>query len=278
MRAGVPPRILQENRSGVKSPIITLLSDFGLSDGYVAGMKGAILKICRNAVLVDITHLVPPGDIRAGAFLLAAAYPDFPRGTVHLAVVDPGVGTGRMPLVIMTPRGFLIGPDNGLFSLVLEKETPTEARAIENPAFRHSRVSMTFHGRDIFAPAAAHLASGAAFAEFGPVCTPHVARWSRATRIGDELRGEVIHIDRFGNAISNIDEGMLREFAAKGRARAQIRGQSLPLVSTYGDLEPGAAMALIGGGGHLEIAVNRGSAADRFRIAPGEPLRVFLDQ
>lgn len=256
-------------------PVITLLSDFGLSDGYVASMKGAILRICPSARLVDVTHLVPPQDIRAGAFLLANVYPEFPEGTIHLAVVDPGVGTGRKPIAVVTPRAVLVGPDNGLFSLVLEKETSVEARILENPAYRHLKVSNTFHGRDIFAPAAAHLASGAPFEGFGPVCTPHIAPWSRAARAGDELRGEIIHIDRFGNAISNIGEKMMREFAVEGGTAAGIRGQSLPLVSAYGDLDPGAVMALIGSSGYLEVAVNQGSAAKKLGIATGEPIRVF---
>jgi S-adenosyl-L-methionine hydrolase (adenosine-forming) len=263
------------NGNAMNPPIITLLSDFGLSDGYVASMKGAILGICPSARLVDVTHLVPPQDVRAGAFLLANVVPDFPEGTVHLAVVDPGVGTGRKPIAVRTSRGFLVGPDNGLFSLVLEKETKAEARAIENPAYRHPKVSKTFHGRDIFAPAAAHLASGVPFEEFGPVCTPKIAHWSRATATVSELRGEIIHIDRFGNAISNIGENMLREFAAKGRTEAGIRRRRFPLVSTYGDLEPGTLMALIGSSGYLEVAVNQGSAAEKLRIIPGEPIRVF---
>ena len=250
-------------------PAITLLTDFGLLDGYVAAMKGVILGIAPEARLVDISHMVPPQDIRSAAFILFTSYAYFPPGTVHLAVVDPGVGTERRPIAVRTRSYFLAGPDNGLFSLILEKETGWEARTIENTDLFREPVSATFHGRDIFAPTAASLCLGRPFDTIGPVCSPFIAEWSTPVRTDGMIEGEIIHIDRFGNAITNID----REMAASGiqvRWKARIGGiPDLPVLDTYGRASKGSALALIGGSGFVEIAVNMGNAASELGLHTG---------
>ena len=186
------------------APIITLTSDFGLSDGYVASMKGVILGIAPDAGLVDISHLIPPQEVRSAALVLATCYECFPAGTVHLAVVDPGVGTERRAIAVRTRSGFFVGPDNGIFSLVLAKETGWEARSLESEELWRKPVSGTFHGRDIFAPVAAGIARGVAFELVGPVCFPAVLEWSSPVVGRTEVEGEIIHIDRFGNCITNV--------------------------------------------------------------------------
>ncbi len=210
----------------MNDPIITLLTDFGLEDGYAAAMKGVILGIRPDARIVDISHLVPPRDVRAGAFVLASTCGFFPAGTVHVAVVDPGVGTARAAVAIRTPRYFFVGPDNGLFSLALQRETTWESRTLENPAYRLPEVSSTFHGRDIFAPAAAHLAQGAPFEEFGPPCTLSVPDWTAVVRSGESCTGEIIHVDHFGNAVTNLTRECLDEWGGYGRVLRQGRRQA----------------------------------------------------
>lgn len=257
------------------SPIITLLTDFGISDGYVASMKGVILGICPEARLVDVSHLVPPQDIRAGAFLLSTVYRDFPEGTIHLAVVDPGVGTERRALAIRASCFFFVGPDNGLFSLILRNKEDWEAYSLEDSRFWRSTVSSTFHGRDIFAPVAAHLAKGTPVNHFGPLCAPLIASWSSAIRSQDGIQGEVIYIDHFGNAVTNLTHKDLETLAPQSEWSIRVRDLSIPAVgNTYGDAEPGAAIALIGSSGYLEIAVNGDHAAKALNIQKGDPVLI----
>jgi hypothetical protein len=259
------------------APIITLLTDFGLQDGYVASLKGVILGICPTARLVDITHQVPAQNVSAAAYLLAGTCRDFPAGTIHLAVVDPGVGTPRRALAIRTSRYFFVGPDNGLFAWVLQDQTEVQSISLENPRFWRSTVSSTFHGRDLFAPVAAHLARGTALEEFGPPCGPLTLPCRSARRDPHGLHGEIIYIDHFGNAISNITRQDLAAGEALGKCSVQVAEQHLvPLVNTYAEAAPGTAVALIGSGGHLEIAVNRGDAAERLGLRPGS--RIFLSR
>lgn len=255
--------------------IITLLSDFGLQDGYVASMKGVILGICPGIRLVDISHMIPPQDIRAGAFLLNTVYRDFPRGTIHLAVVDPGVGTERRAIAVETPSCFFVGPDNGIFSWALLRESPVQTRSLENPQFWRSEISSTFHGRDIFAPVAAHLAKGIEFALLGPPCQPHTAHWTVPLCSAEGIHGEVVHIDHFGNAITNLDGEMLAGFAPPDTITVCVKDAvTCRMARTYGDGEPGEVMALLGSSGHLEIAVNHGNAACSIGIRTGDPVSV----
>lgn len=251
--------------------IITLMTDFGLEDGYVASMKGVILGIFPAAVLVDVSHLVPPQDVRAGAFLLAAVYRHFPAGTVHLAVVDPGVGTSRRGLVVKSADYCFVGPDNGLFSWVLREESGWQAYSLDNPRYRRAQVSSTFHGRDIFAPAAAHLLAGVPASTFGAPCTPIAADWSRIGREANRLLGIVIHIDHFGNIITNLRDRDVRRMTGGSGLLLTIGPHSVTrFITTYAEAAPGEPAALIGSSGFLEVAVNRGHAADLLKVKQGD--------
>ena len=254
-------------------PLITLTTDFGTRDGYAASMKGVILGIAPEAVVVDITHEIAPGDVRAGAFILMTTSRDFPPGTIHVAVVDPGVGTARKALAVRTARSTFLGPDNGLLSWALRAEGRYEAESIENPRFMRPSVSATFHGRDIFAPAAAHLALGAPFQALGPVVAPREAPWITPTPRGEDLEGEVIHVDRFGNAVTNLALADLLARAPLSGWSFEAGGVALGgLVATYGAAEPGVPLVLTGSAGLIEVAVSRGSAAEILGLRPGSPV------
>jgi S-adenosylmethionine hydrolase len=259
----------------MKQPIITLMTDFGMEDGYVASMKGVVLTICPEARLVDISHLIPPQDVRAGAFLLSRVYRYFPEATIHLAVVDPGVGTERKALAIETGGHFFIGPDNGLFTWVLKGGSIPRVISMENPAYRRSEVSSTFHGRDIFAPAAAYLAKGEPLSSFGSPCVPWQAAWGSIIKTREALLGEVIYIDHFGNLITNIGRSDLESLAPAGERVIMVG--NLPVtrvVNTYGEAEPQSTVALIGSSDNLEIALALGSAAAKLGIEVGTPVSV----
>lgn len=259
------------------APIITLLSDFGLEDTYVASMKGVILAICPDARLVDVSHLVSPQDVCAGAFLLVSAYKDFPAGTIHLAVVDPEVGTNRRGLVIRADQHLFVGPDNGLFSWIWREANTQEAYSLERPEFWRNPVSKTFHGRDIFAPIAAHLGRGVPAEAFGPPCTPRLAEWAAPVESEHEILGEVIHIDHFGNAVTNITGEALDRLAPRSRMAVRMAARTLcPIVATYGDQEPGSLIALIGSSNRLEIAVAQGHAAREHGLRRSVPVSVFV--
>jgi S-adenosylmethionine hydrolase len=190
----------------VPTRIITLTTDFGLKDPYAAEMKAAILSLCPNAAIVDITHQIEKFNTRIGVYVLASAAPYFPEGTIHVAVVDPGVGTRRRPILIQTQRGFFVGPDNGLLISAAEHQGIKRIHEITNPRLMLPKVSSTFHGRDVFAPAAAHLANGVHPTEFGREIR-EIARpeFTKVTRRKDMLIGEVLHVDNFGNIITNIN-------------------------------------------------------------------------
>ncbi len=255
--------------------IVTLLSDFGLRDGYVASMKGVILGIAPDARLVDISHLIESQDIRSAAFVLFTSYGCFPQGTVHLAVVDPGVGTSRKAIAVRTRSFFLVGPDNGIFSLLLGQEQEWEARSLENPDFHRLPPSNTFHGRDIFAPVAASLAAGASFELFGPPCSPVICDWASPLSTSAGIQGEVIHIDHFGNAITNVTREALERQAPLDRWKASAGGGiGLPVLDAYGQATPGKSLVLAGSSGFLEIALNLGNAAAEFGLDTGS--KVFF--
>jgi S-adenosylmethionine hydrolase len=247
--------------------IITLTTDFGLADGYVGTMKGVILGIARDVQLVDLSHEVAPQGIRQAAYVLARAAPYFPAGTIHLAVVDPGVGSSRRPLIVQTPRATYVGPDNGLFTFALAER---DARAWEpdRPEFWLRDVSRTFHGRDVFAPLAAHLASGLSPDQLGrPQGDPIRLALPQPYRHADgSISGHVAYVDRFGNLISDIPESWLGELSVS-RWRFKIAGQCIAgLSSAYADVAAGQFLVLIGSGGTVEIAVRNGSAAARLGV------------
>ncbi|HEY8599040.1 MAG TPA: SAM-dependent chlorinase/fluorinase [Thermomicrobiales bacterium] len=252
--------------------IITLLTDFGTQDVYVGAMKGVIQTIYPMAHVIDLTHEVTPQAIREGAFLLDAAYRYFPAGTIHVVVVDPGVGTARRAIALgIPPIGMFIGPDNGLFTALLLDHPAAQARAIANPNFTIARlgraISATFHGRDIFAPTAACLASGAPFDQVGPrLDTERLIRLPRFRAIiaaDGTIHGEIVHVDRFGNLISNISReecgGFSEEMFATARvvvAQHNCRG----IANTYGAAASGQVVALFGSNDLLEVARVNGRA------------------
>lgn len=257
--------------------VITLTTDFGLADNYVAIMKGVILGIAPLARIVDITHQIEPQDVRQAAAVLDAAVPYFPPDTIHVAVVDPGVGSTRRPIAIRTPHALFIGPDNGLFSPALTQTSHLELTILHlnRPAFWLPAVSRTFHGRDIFAPVAAHLAAGQPFESVGtPIDDPVILATPQPSRLPDgRLTGEILMVDRFGNLISNLpDTWLAGRYGVITCAGVDVPGPS----ETYASVEPGELLALIGSSGLLEIAVRDGSAAARLRAGPGEPIHVHL--
>jgi len=256
--------------------IITLLTDFGTRDAYVAAMKGVILGLNPQAVLVDLTHEVPPQDILAGAFILAEAAPYFPEGTIHLAVVDPGVGTERRGLAARARGQFWVGPDNGLFSLAFGGAPEAIIVSLIEPAFFRPEVSATFHGRDIFAPVAAHLSLGVDPARLGPTIRDPVAlAMAEPVFTPAEARGEIIYVDRFGNLVSNLPGERLAAWLAGRDFRLQVGSLDISQLShTYGEVPAGHCLALIGSHGFLEIAGNRESAARKLGAGKGLSLKI----
>lgn len=247
--------------------LITLLTDFGTADYFVGAMKGVVLSICPDARIIDITHEIPSQDIHAGAFTLLAAYKSFPAGTIHVAVVDPGVGSARRPILASCGGQFFVGPDNGLFSYVFEREGQTEVIHIQNHSYFRQPVSATFHGRDVFAPVAAALAKGVEPSQFGAEITDYVRLESLApARLEDgTLQGRIIHIDRFGNCITNLTREHLTNEMIAGGARLSINGIEITLFRQfYAEEQIGSGeepFAIWGSADFLEIAVQNASAA-----------------
>ena len=252
--------------------IITLTTDFGQRDSYVAEMKAAILSVIRDVVLVDITHEIVPYDVTEGALALEAAARVFPPGTVHLAVVDPGVGTARRALGVSARGQVFIGPDNGLFTSALDAPgwQAYELRAAEA---RRSRVSRTFHGRDVFAPAAAHVAAGWELSRLGPrVMDPVRLQWPEVRELAGTVAGAVVHVDRFGNLVTSIHADAVAPLGPTASVR--VGGRRFPVVGTYGELPPGAAGGVLGSQDRLEIAVREGNAAAQLRADRWTPVVV----
>lgn len=240
-------------------------------------MKAAVLRLCPDAVIVDVSHEIEKFNIRMGAYVLASAAPHFPKGTIHVAVVDPGVGTQRRSLLIRTKLGFFVGPDNGLLFLAAERQGLTSIHEITNPKLMLPHVSSTFHGRDVFAPAAAHIAKGVPPAEFGPEILEVVKpEFAKVKRVKGGLAGEVLHVDGFGNIITNVNEEELGSLHAIGSLDVSLPTfkAKLKLGIAYAETKPEEALALIGSHGYIEIAVNKGSAAEKFKAKPGDKIRL----
>ncbi len=257
--------------------ITTLTTDFGLKDPYVAEMKAAILSILPNAIIVDITHDVAKFNIRMGAYVLASAVPYFPKGSVHVAVVDPGVGTRRRSIVMQTKRGFFVGPDNGILVLAAEKEGVTSVNELANPRFMLPQVSNTFHGRDVFAPAAAHLLNGVKPSEFGSEIPEAVKpEFARVTRRNGVLVGEVLHVDGFGNIITNIREKEVAQSHVTDAVSVKLPSckMKLKFCKAYGETKPNEPLVLIGSHYFLEIALNQGNAAEKFKTQAGDKVTI----
>jgi S-adenosyl-L-methionine hydrolase (adenosine-forming) len=253
---------------------VTLLTDFGTADGYVAAMKGVIAAMVPGCVIDDASHEIPSGDIAAGAWALGAYWRLYPSGTVHLAVVDPGVGSSRRALAINADGRFLAGPDNGLFTHVLDTARVLRVHSIDNPAWMRDEVAVTFHGRDIFAPSAARLARGVELESAGTVVADPVRLPAmRAERGDDGVHGAIVHIDHYGNIITNIPGAWITADAV-----VCAGGRDMPLRRAYSDVAPGELLALVGSRALLEISVRNGSAARLLSAGTGQPVSVRSGQ
>jgi S-adenosyl-L-methionine hydrolase (adenosine-forming) len=253
--------------------IITLLTDFGTQDYFVGAMKGVILSNNPAAQIVDLTHEIPPQDIHVGAFNLLAAYKDFPVGTVHVAVVDPGVGSNRHPILIECADQFFVGPDNGIFSWICEREGNWRARHLTNEKFFRHPTSTTFHGRDLFAPVAAALANGARPEEVGPVIDTMVELESLnpGTTNDGKIEGRIIHIDRFGNCITNLTAN--HPGADNRASRLRVNDAEINSFREFFSEDSSTENELfmfLGSAGFIEIAVRNASAANILNARPGQ--------
>ena len=254
-------------------PVITLTTDFGQADGYVGAMKGVMLSICPDAALVDISHEIRPQAVEQAAYVLSTVVSYHPPGAVHLVVVDPGVGSERRPIAVRTERAAYVGPDNGVLSLALAQDPARQAVRLTGPRYRLPSVSATFHGRDIFAPAAAHLACGAPLDEMGealdlsdlvelpaPAPEPQPGGWQCT----------ILHVDRFGNLITNF------QIQPQQRGlRVNAGGQWIDQVSrTFSDVDPGELLAYEGSSGYLEIAAREENAAEILSLGVGDTIQI----
>ncbi len=252
--------------------IITLLTDFGSADNFVGVMKGVILSINPKAIIVDITHEVPPQDVLTAAFLLQTSWPYFPKGSIHVAVVDPGVGTARRAIAVETAHAIFLAPDNGLLTPVIKSGEVRRIISLTNPRYWLPQVSSTFHGRDIFAPTAAHISLGISLEELGEsIEDPVLLDWPCPLKLPDgTIVGHILHIDRFGNLITNLRAEDLGEGVVIRVAGYTIQG----LKRTFGDVAVGEPVAYIGSSGYLEIAIRQGNAAVTFNLRRGDKIYV----
>ncbi|MEE8348311.1 MAG: SAM-dependent chlorinase/fluorinase [Acidobacteriota bacterium] len=260
--------------------IITLTTDFG--EGHYAGaMKGVILDVCPDVSIVDITHDVASHDILEGAFRLLCSYPYFPAGTVHLAVVDPGVGSDRRSIIVVTDRYSFVGPDNGIFSFIYHRETVKKVVAIESTEYCRHPVSPTFHGRDVFAPVAAWLVRGTELKKFGPEIKDYVdsATLPVEKTTANRLEGEVAYVDKFGNIITSITPEDVSTYLNRcGSPRFVVNGQQIDHHHRcYAEAQPEEIFSLVGSSGYYEIAVHGQRAADRLKVKRGHKIQLELD-
>lgn len=260
-------------------PIITLTTDFGLKDSHVGAMKGVIWSITPQAQIVDITHLISPQNIQEGAQILRRAAPFYPSGTIHVAVVDPGVGTERRPIAGRLGSHYVVGPDNGLFTALLEfhesQGNSVEFIHLTERSYWLPQITPVFHGRDIFAPVAAHLANGVPLARLGePIADIVRLIFAKAVLHSNGLRGEVTHIDHFGNLYTNI----MRSDLAGKRVREVHIGRTVvrDFVNTFGERMPGSLISLFGSSDHFLVCEVNGNAAQRLGVQVGDEVEVFF--
>ncbi len=262
--------------------LITLLTDYGTRDSFVANMKGMILKTNPQAQVIDITHEIAPQDIWEAAFTLKSVYNQFPRGTIHLAVVDPGVGSGRRPVIVVTESYYFVGPDNGLFSLVYREAERLRVHQITATHYFSATVGPTFHGRDVFAPVAASLTKGIPSGNFGEEITDFVKlNVPSARRAENAIDGHVVHIDRFGNLITNITfqdlKPVLGEAAESAGVTVTVGGREIQgLKKFYAEAAQGQPGAIINSNGHLEVFLFRQNARTALSVKRGESVRVTV--
>lgn len=251
-------------------PRITLLTDFGTADGYVAAMKGVLASRVPDALLDDVAHDLPRGDVRAGSWALRRFWRRFPGGTVHLVVVDPGVGTERRALAVEAEGRFVVCPDNGVATSVFEEAAGWRAVELVGVDPPEGAVSTTFHGRDLFAPAAARLANGTPLDELGPdVADPIRLDETQAEMVDGGVRGQVVHVDRFGNLVTDVPGEWVGS-----ETSVEVAGRTLSVLGTYGEVEPGELLALVNSDGRLEVAARDASAASILGFGPGSPVTV----
>lgn len=266
---------MEKGTSAVQRPLITLLTDFGFAGGYVGSMKGVILARV-NAEIVDITHDVPPQSVQAGAFILRSVIPFFPKGTIHTVVIDPGVGSPRKPIAIRSGEFFFVGPDNGVLMPAAKSCGRPEVREINIGKVQKEPVSNTFHGRDIFAPAAAYIATGEPFEKIGPLLkSPNDLNFGEVRKIPLGLSGICVYADGFGNIITNIRSEEFLKLFRTGERISVSSGDVTQVVEfrkTYSDVKPGSPVILIGSHGNIEVAVSSGSAQQLFACQFGTGL------
>ena len=258
------------------SRLIAFLTDYGYADTYVAQVKAVLLRMCPTCEVLDLTHGVPPQNVRSGAYLLASATPYLPDGAIVIAVVDPGVGTARRAVAGQGLRYTYLAPDNGLLSLALHDDPPQKAVALDNPRYHLPEVSATFHGRDLFAPCAAHLANGVPLEQLGTAIPPDTLQrlpYLEPEFTADTVRCRPLHTDHFGNVVFNLRYEAFRAWRGDGSVPVQVRlenasGASLELllVRTFGEVSWGEPLAYWGSNGYLEVAVNGGSAARQLTV------------
>ena len=264
----------------MQPPLVTFLSDFGTADWFVGVVHGVLIETCPDVRIVDLTHHIPPGDIERAAFVVEAATPDFRAGAIHLVVVDPGVGTGRRAIVVQARNQYFVGPDNGVLEWALSAPG-AEVREVTDTKLFRQPVSRTFHGRDVFAPVAAHLASGLRFESVGPIAERPLRLTVATPRsMNGELIGRIMFVDRFGNLLTNLTERDLaehfpnttpEEFEVEAAGRV-IRG----LARAYADAPVGSTVAILDSSGRLEIAQVRGDASQRLGLSVRDEVRIRI--
>lgn len=257
--------------------VIALTTDFGLEDYYVGAMKGVMLNIAPQARFVDISHDIPPHDIMAGAWVLRNSAHLYPSNTVHLVVVDPGVGTARKPIALKIEDHYFVGPDNGIFSLLTDGNE-FQAVHLTNKNFWNPNPSNTFHGRDIFAPVAAHLSAGVKLEQLGePLDELETYRWASPVADKDGLQGWIIHIDKFGNLITNLSDTIIEDVIDRQEVKIYVGNTILTeIVDTFDSVVKGEPAAYIGSSGMLEIAINKGDAQEMLGIKKGAQISLVL--
>lgn len=255
--------------------IITLLTDFGLSDPYVGSMKGVILNINPDARIVDITHDISPQNVDEAAFVLKRVSSYFPGGTIHVVVVDPGVGSERAILAVQAENYIFLAPDNGVLKYIFDDEPDARVFRLTNRAYFLEKVSHTFHGRDIFAPVAAHISMGISLERLGEPFDDYIVGDVKKPVEGKtEITGEIIHVDKFGNGVTNIDGTLLKD---RSKTKIRIKGYELDeLCRAYNNVPVGEPLALVGSGGTLEISVHGGDAQKRMGFVVGDSVTVFI--
>lgn len=261
------------------SSLITLTTDFGQQDHYVSVMKAVMLKVNPSVRFIDTSHEIPPQDIMAGAWVVRNSAMLFPSGTVHLVVVDPGVGTDRKPVALKIEDQFFVGPDNGIFSLIGE-EFGYEAIQLTNSDYWLKEQSSTFHGRDIFAPVAAHLSKGEAMEQLGKPLEKLVTfRWAIPISDRDGIQGWVVHIDRYGNLVTNIPSSMIRNVDQSASVRIYVGNTILNNVeTTFASVPDGEPVAYIGSSDNLEIAINKGNAKEMLGVEKGAQVSIIIQK